>query len=55
MNFPTTKNYFLEALCKNGVPTKQDDEYAEALSKLSEMNYQAGYEAGLLKQKTHNT
>lgn len=32
-------------------PTSEDREYAEALGKLSELNYRAGYEAGAAKNK----
>ena len=43
MNFPTTTEEFLKTLAHGKEPTR---EYAEALGKLSELNYRAGYEAG---------
>lgn len=49
MKFPTTAEEFLEALSKGGKPTDKDKEYAAALAKLSEVNYQAGYKAGVAK------
>lgn len=47
MNFPTTTEEFLKALAHGKEPTREDREYAEALGKLSELNYRAGYEAGV--------
>lgn len=46
MNFPTTTEEFLKTLAHGKEPTSEDREYAEALGKLSELNYRAGYEAG---------
>lgn len=46
MNFPTTTEEFLKTLTHGKEPTSEDREYAEALGKLSELNYWAGYEAG---------
>ena len=46
MNFPTTAEEFLKTLAHGKEPTSEDREYAAALGKLSELNYQAGYEAG---------
>ncbi len=46
MNFPTTTEEFLKTLAHGKEPTREDREYAEALGKLSELNYRAGYEAG---------
>ena len=51
MNFPTTTEEFLKTIANGKEPTSEDREYAEALSKLSELNYQAGYEAGAAKRK----
>ena len=51
MNFPTTAEEFLKTLAHGKEPTSEDREYAEALSKLSELNYRAGYEAGVAKNK----
>lgn len=50
MNFPTTTEEFLKALAHGKEPTSEDREYAAALSKLSELNYRAGYEAGATKK-----
>lgn len=46
MNFPTKTEEFLKTLSHGKEPTSEDREYAEALGKLSELNYRAGYEAG---------
>lgn len=46
MKFPTKTEEFLKVLAHGKEPTGEDREYAEALGKLSELNYQAGYEAG---------
>ena len=46
MNFPMTTEEFLKTLAHGKEPTSEDREYAEALGKLSELNYRAGYEAG---------
>jgi hypothetical protein len=46
MNFPTTTEEFLKTFAHGKEPTSEDREYAEALGKLSELNYRAGYEAG---------
>lgn len=46
MKFPTTTEEFLKTLTHGKEPTSEDREYAEALGKLSELNYRAGYEAG---------
>ena len=46
MNFPMTTEEFLKILAHGKEPTNEDMEYAEALGKLSELNYRAGYEAG---------
>lgn len=51
MNFPTTTEEFLKALAHGKEPTNEDREYAEALGKLSELNYRAGYEAVAAKNK----
>lgn len=51
MNFPTTTEEFLKALTHGKESTSEDREYAEALGKLSELNYRAGYEAGVTKNK----
>ena len=51
MNFPTTTEEFLQALSAGKEPTDSDREYAAMLSKLSEANYQAGYEAGAATKK----
>lgn len=53
MNFPTTTEELLKALCDGKEPTDQDKEYAEALSELSRMNYDAGYQSGC-KDKPKN-
>ena len=50
MKFPTSAEEFLQALSAGKEPTDSDREYAAALSKLSEANYQAGYEAGAAKK-----
>lgn len=50
MNFPTTTEEFLKTLAHGKEPTNEDREYAEALGKLSELNYRAGYEAGAAKK-----
>lgn len=50
MSFPTTTEEFLKTLAHGKEPTSDDMEYAEALSKLSELNYRAGYEAGASKK-----
>lgn len=50
MNFPTSKEEFLKALSAGKEPTDKDKEYAAMLGKLSEVNYQAGYEAGAAKK-----
>lgn len=50
MNFPTTTEEFLKAFAHGKEPTREDREYAEALGKLSELNYRAGYEAGASKK-----
>ena len=50
MNFPTTTEEFLKTLAHGKEPTSEDREYAEALGKLSELNYWAGYEAGANKK-----
>ena len=39
MNFPTTTEEFLKTLAHGKEPTSEDMEYAEALGKLSELNY----------------
>lgn len=52
MNFPTTTEEFLKTLAHGKEPTREDREYAEALGKLSELNYRAGYEAGKTATKT---
>ena len=44
MNFPTTTEEFLKTFAHGKEPTSEDREYAEALGKLSELNYRAGYE-----------
>lgn len=49
MNFPTTTEEFLKTLAHGKEPTSEDREYAEALGKLSELNYRAGYEAAVCK------
>jgi hypothetical protein len=51
MNFPTTTEEFLKTLANGKEPTSEDREYAEALGKLSELNYRAGYKAGAAKNK----
>ena len=51
MNFPTSKEEFLKALSAGKEPTDKDKEYAAMLGKLSEVNYQAGYEAGAATKK----
>ena len=51
MNFPTTTEEFLKTLAHGKEPTSEDREYAEALGKLSDLNYRAGYEAGATKNK----
>ena len=51
MNFPTKTEEFLKTLAHGKEPTSEDREYAEALGKLSELNYRAGYEAGAAKNK----
>jgi hypothetical protein len=50
MNFPTTAEEFLKTLAHGKEPTSEDRGYAEALGKLSELNYRAGYEAGAANQ-----
>lgn len=50
MNFPTTTEEFLKTFAHGKEPTSEDREYAEALGKLSELNYRAGYEAGVTNQ-----
>ena len=47
MNFPTTTEEFLKTLAHGNEQTSEDREYAEALGMLSELNYRAGYEAGV--------
>ena len=54
MNFPTTTEEFLKTLANGKEPTSEDREYAEALGKLSELNYRAGYKAGAAKNKGQN-
>lgn len=51
MKFPTTTEEFLKTLAHGKKPTSKDREYAEALGKLSELNYRAEYEAGANKNK----
>ena len=51
MNFPMTTEEFLKILAHGKEPTSEDREYAEALGKLSELNYRAGYEAGANKKQ----
>ena len=46
MKFPTTTEEFRKTLAHGKDPTSEDREHAEALGKLSELNYRAGYEAG---------
>ena len=50
MKFPTTTEEFLKTITHGKEPTSEDMEYAEALGKLSELNYRAGYEAGAANQ-----
>lgn len=50
MNFPTTTEEFLKTIAHGKEPTSEDREYAEALGKLSKLNYLAGYEAGVAKK-----
>lgn len=52
MNFPTKTEEFLKTLTNGKEPTSDEREYAEALGKLSELNYWAGYEAGATKNKS---
>ena len=47
MNFPTTTEEFLKTFAHGKEPTSEDRAYAEALGKLSELNYRAGYKAGV--------
>lgn len=54
MNFPTKTEEFLKTLAHGKEPTSEDREYAEALGKLSELNYRAGYEAGAAKKQQLN-
>ena len=51
MNFPTKTEDFLKTLAHGKEPTREDREDAEALGKLSDLNYRAGYEAGATKNK----
>lgn len=46
MKFPTTTEEFLKTLANGKEPTSEERECAEALGKLSELNYRAGYQAG---------
>lgn len=50
MKFPTTTEEFLKTIANGKEPTSEDREYAEALGKLSELNYREGYEAGASKK-----
>ena len=51
MNCPMQTKEFLKTFAHGKEPTSEDREYAEALGKLSELNYRAGYEAGASKNK----